>query len=286
MSARPRRAAAAVPFPDDVDVAVVAFNARDTLPRLLECVRRSGAPDDRDHDLRHGQHGRHAAWLARAYPRVRTVRLADEQRTRSRAEPRPALGHAAVPPAARRRRVRAPGCAGAPARGARPVAAQSARPCPSSSTRTHPRRFSTPADRCTSSARRSIRGSIARSPSAAPSARDIGAAPASRTSSTSRCRGTSAISTIATSSARKTATSAIGCSSPATGWSKIPAAIVEHRSKPRTCLAVPCQIRNRWHFLLKNYELRTLLLLVPALAIHEPLQFVMLDRRRDTSRRT
>jgi hypothetical protein len=55
-----------------------------------------------------------------------------------------------------------------------------------------------------------------------------------------------------------------------------PAAIVEHQTKPRTTWLFPCQIRNRWHFLLKNYELRTLIVLAPALAIHEVLQFGLL----------
>jgi hypothetical protein len=34
-------------FPDDVEVAVVAFNSRDTLPRVLECLRAAHAPDER-----------------------------------------------------------------------------------------------------------------------------------------------------------------------------------------------------------------------------------------------
>jgi GT2 family glycosyltransferase len=55
-----------------------------------------------------------------------------------------------------------------------------------------------------------------------------------------------------------------------------PRAVVAHRSRPRTAWLFPCQIRNRWHFLLKNYELRTLLVLAPALALHEVVQFVML----------
>ena len=58
-----------------------------------------------------------------------------------------------------------------------------------------------------------------------------------------------------------------------------PAAIVEHRSKPRSAWLFPCQIRNRWHFLLKNYEARTLLLLVPALLVHEPIQFAVLTAK-------
>lgn len=53
-------------------------------------------------------------------------------------------------------------------------------------------------------------------------------------------------------------------------------ALVEHRSKPRTAWLFPCQIRNRWHFLLKNYELRTLLLMIPALLVHEPIQLAMI----------
>ena len=54
------------------------------------------------------------------------------------------------------------------------------------------------------------------------------------------------------------------------------AALVEHRSKPRTAWLFPCQIRNRWHFLLRNYELRTLVLMVPALLVHEPMQLAMI----------
>ena len=53
-------------------------------------------------------------------------------------------------------------------------------------------------------------------------------------------------------------------------------ALVEHRSKPRTAWLFPCQIRNRWHFLLKNYELRTLVLMIPALVIHEPIQLAII----------
>lgn len=55
-----------------------------------------------------------------------------------------------------------------------------------------------------------------------------------------------------------------------------PRAIVAHRSRPRTAWLFPCQIRNRWHFLLKNYEARTLVILAPVLAVHEVGQFAML----------
>jgi glycosyltransferase involved in cell wall biosynthesis len=58
-----------------VDVAVVAFNARDTLPRLLACLRASGAPDDRITIYDMASTDDLGAWLATEWPRVRVVRL-------------------------------------------------------------------------------------------------------------------------------------------------------------------------------------------------------------------
>jgi GT2 family glycosyltransferase len=55
-----------------------------------------------------------------------------------------------------------------------------------------------------------------------------------------------------------------------------PAALVEHASRPRSTWLFPFQIRNRWHFVLKNYEGRTLIVLLPALLVHEPLQALLL----------
>lgn len=55
-----------------------------------------------------------------------------------------------------------------------------------------------------------------------------------------------------------------------------PRAVLEHGSRPRSTWLFPFQIRNRWHFMLKNYETRTLVAIAPALAIHEPLQFALL----------
>jgi GT2 family glycosyltransferase len=54
---------------------------------------------------------------------------------------------------------------------------------------------------------------------------------------------------------------------------ELPEARVRHLTKPRGTWLFYYQIRNRWHFLLKNYEWRTLLCLVPALLVHELLQF-------------
>ncbi len=58
-----------------------------------------------------------------------------------------------------------------------------------------------------------------------------------------------------------------------------PLALVEHASKPRSAWLFRHQIRNRWHFLLKNYELRTLVVIAPALAVHEVVQLGLLIAR-------
>ena len=57
---------------------------------------------------------------------------------------------------------------------------------------------------------------------------------------------------------------------------ELPDAIVLHHSRPRGSWLFYYQIRNRWHFILKNYETRTILCLVPPLLVHEPLQFLVL----------
>jgi hypothetical protein len=57
---------------------------------------------------------------------------------------------------------------------------------------------------------------------------------------------------------------------------EMPQAIVRHRSRPRGTWLFYFQIRNRWHVMLKNYEWRTLICLLPALAVHETLQAVAL----------
>jgi hypothetical protein len=60
---------------------------------------------------------------------------------------------------------------------------------------------------------------------------------------------------------------------------EMPQAIVRHFSHPRGTWLFYFQIRNRWHFMLKNYEWRTLIALLPALAVHETLQAVALVAR-------
>jgi hypothetical protein len=57
---------------------------------------------------------------------------------------------------------------------------------------------------------------------------------------------------------------------------EIPQAIVLHASRPRGAWLFYYQIRNRWHFILKNYQISTIILLIPPLLVYEPLQFVVL----------
>ena len=57
---------------------------------------------------------------------------------------------------------------------------------------------------------------------------------------------------------------------------ELPQARVRHRSRPRSGWLFYYQIRNRWHVILKNYEVRTIALLLPAFLVHEVLQAVVL----------
>jgi GT2 family glycosyltransferase len=55
-----------------------------------------------------------------------------------------------------------------------------------------------------------------------------------------------------------------------------PKALVLHNSRPRGAWLFYYQIRNRWHFILKNYQVRTIVCLLPMLLVYEPLQFAVL----------
>jgi len=57
---------------------------------------------------------------------------------------------------------------------------------------------------------------------------------------------------------------------------EVPQAVVHHRSRPRNAWLFYYQIRNRWHFILKNYQWQTIVCLVPALLVYEPLQLLVL----------
>jgi hypothetical protein len=60
---------------------------------------------------------------------------------------------------------------------------------------------------------------------------------------------------------------------------ELPSALVLHHSRPRGTWLFYYQIRNRWHFMLKNYQWSTLILILPMLAIHEPLQALVLHAK-------
>ncbi|NET04035.1 MAG: glycosyltransferase family 2 protein [Symploca sp. SIO2B6] len=57
---------------------------------------------------------------------------------------------------------------------------------------------------------------------------------------------------------------------------EVPTAQVIHNVSPRGTKLFQQQIRNRWHFMLKNYQIRTLFLLAPILLLHELLQITLL----------
>ena len=58
---------------------------------------------------------------------------------------------------------------------------------------------------------------------------------------------------------------------------ELPDALVLHdHQQARNTWLFYYQIRNRWHFMLKNYQARTLVLMLPCLAVHESLQLVLL----------
>jgi GT2 family glycosyltransferase len=60
---------------------------------------------------------------------------------------------------------------------------------------------------------------------------------------------------------------------------ELPDALVLHHSRPRGNWLFYYQIRNRWHFMLKNYQWQTLVAILPCLAIHEPLQMLVLHAK-------
>ena len=60
---------------------------------------------------------------------------------------------------------------------------------------------------------------------------------------------------------------------------ELPSALVLHHSRPRGTWLFYYQIRNRWHFMLKNYQVSTLVLILPCLVVHEPLQALVLHAK-------
>ena len=57
---------------------------------------------------------------------------------------------------------------------------------------------------------------------------------------------------------------------------EVPQALVLHNSRPRSAWLFYYQIRNRWHFILKNYQIATIVGLIPPLLVYEPLLLAVL----------
>lgn len=275
MTAPPVAFPTPVRFPDDVEVAVVAFNSRDTLPRVLDCLRAAGAPDKRITVYDLGSTEPVSSWLPRERPDVEVKRLAVNDgpnpgrnlAVRSAVRPFvllvdadaymkpdvPARLRAALDPAAK---------VGMTV----PVIVHSSDPqtiqyaggsihfiCEA----INPWRNRTLAER-------------------GPEVRDIGTAPG-----VTFLVDVAAAKQVGLFDERYFMGKEDGdfCHRLVMAGYRLvedPRALVEHGSRPRSAWLFPFQIRNRWHFMLKNYETRTLVLLVPALAIHEPLQLALL----------
>jgi GT2 family glycosyltransferase len=60
---------------------------------------------------------------------------------------------------------------------------------------------------------------------------------------------------------------------------EVPQALVLHNSRPRSAWLFYYQIRNRWHFILKNYQVSTIVALIPPLLVYEPLQLAVLTAK-------
>lgn len=262
-------------FPEDVEVAVVAFNARHTLPRLIECVLASGAPDGRITVYDMASTDDSMAWLGNTYPRVRQIRLSvnngpDPGRNlalRSAVLPYLLLLDADAyvrPDAPQRLRAaldpahKVGATAPVVVHADDPVTIQYA--CGSM-------HFICEAINPFLNRPLVERGT---------DMRDIGVAPA-----VAYLIDVSVAKHIGLFDDRYFIGKEDGdfCHKLLIAGYRLvedPLAIVEHQSKPRSAWLFVCQIRNRWHFLLKNYEVRTLLLILPALAIHEPMQFLVL----------
>lgn len=263
------------PFPEDVDVAVVAFNARQTLPRLIDCVLASGAPADRITIYDMASTDDTTAWLAERHPHVHVVRHPvnngpDPGRNLAlRSATRPYLllldADAYVrPDAPYRLRAALDPAAGVGATAPVVVHAHAPDLIQYASGSMH---FVCEAINPYLNRPLVERGR---------DARDIGVAPA-----VAYLIDVAVALRIGLFDDRYFIGKEDGdfCHRLLIAGYRLvedPLALVEHQSKPRSAWLFPCQIRNRWHFLLKNYEVRTLLLIAPVLAVHEPVQFVVL----------
>jgi GT2 family glycosyltransferase len=264
------------PFPDDVDIAVVSHNGRQTLPRLFECLAAGGASDDRIRVYDIGSTDGTNAWLADAHPRVIVQRLEENVgpdpgrnwALREATRPylllldadallypdAPARLRQALDPAARVGTVTpvtlsVPGviqyaggglhfiCEAINPYFGKPLAARGAEPL------------------------------------------DIGAAPGVALLIDVKVAHHIGLWDDRYFIGKEDGDFSFRLRMAGYRLVEDPTALVEHATRPRSTWLFRHQIRNRWHFLLKNYELRTLIVIAPALAIHEVVQLGMLTAR-------
>jgi GT2 family glycosyltransferase len=264
------------PFPDDVDVGVVSHNGRQTLPRLFECLAAAGAPEERIRVYDVGSTDGTKEWLADAHPQV-VVRRLDEN-----VGPDPGRNWAlrdATRPFLLLLDADALLHADAPAR-----LRQSLDPVARVGTVT-PVTLSTPdVIQYAGGGLHFICEAINPFYGKALADRgtellDIGAAPA-----VALLIDVKAAHHIGLWDDRYFIGKEDGDFSfrlRMAGYRLVedPKALVDHATRPRSTWLFRHQIRNRWHFLLKNYELRTLIVIAPALVGHELIQLVMLTVR-------
>lgn len=268
----------AIAFPDDVDVAVVSHNGRQTLPGVLTCLVAAGAPRSRVTVYDIASTDGTAEWLTLDWSGVRVVRLPTND------GPNPARNRAigdamrrylllvdsdaylqSEAPAALRKAIDARPDVGAVV----PVVVQAEQPdrIQYASGRLH---FLCEAINPWSGRPIAARG---------PDVREIGTAP-----------GVTFLLDV--EQARR-----VGgfderyfmgkedgefCFRLRLAGSRLietPHAVAVHATRPRSTWLFPYQVRNRWHFMLKNYELTTLVAIAPALLVHEILQVALLASR-------
>jgi GT2 family glycosyltransferase len=262
-------------FPEDVDIAVISHNGRKTLPRVLDCLRAAGAPAERVTLYDIGSTDDTVAWLAAEWPTVSVRRLTGNvgpnpaRNWALREASRPALLlldsdaylHADAPA-----HLRAAWVPSQQVGMVAPVVVHTTRPdrIQYSGVNLH---FLCEAVNPWLDRLASERG---------PGVRDIGTAPG-----VALLIDVNAATRIGLFDERYFMGKDDGdfCYRlRLSGYRLVETgrAIVEHESRPRSAWMFRYQIRNRWYFMLKNYGARTLLVLGPALLVHEALQLVLL----------
>jgi GT2 family glycosyltransferase len=263
-------------FPEDVDIGVVSHNGRQTLPRLFECIAAAAAPEDRVRVYDVGSTDGTAAWLAAEHPQVVVRRLEENvgpdpgRNWALRDATRPylllldadALLYADAP--ARLRQALDPG---ARVGTVTPVTLRTPDVIQYAGGGLH---FICEAINPFFGKTRAERGT---------NLLDIGAAPAVALPidvKVARYRG---LWDDRYFIGKEDGDFSFRLRMAGYRLVEDPLALVEHATRPRSAWLFRHQIRNRWHFLLKNYELRTLIVILPALAIHEVVQLGMLTVR-------